>query len=230
MSIIASDVITDALQLIGVYGPADTLSTADANAGIRWMNRMLDSWSNEHLMVPNLELVSFAMTPGVGTYATTLLSSGRPIDVSDVYLVLSNVTYPIELIRNPLNFDMIGLKQIQGVPDRCFYDNDYPTANFNFWMLPNANYTAYVRVFNALGAINLISDNLQLPPGYDMALTTNLAVYLAPLFGVVPTPDLVQNAKETKGVLKRQNVRVGKLKTIFDYAPDPSNTFIYKGF
>ena len=70
----ALDIIIDALQKLGAYAPGETLSDADAQRGLSVMNDMLDTWSNETLMIYCNQQQSIAMVAGQVTAVTVLLS------------------------------------------------------------------------------------------------------------------------------------------------------------
>ena len=45
----AQDIITDSLNILGVYAAGETISDADLEQAFTRLNDMLDSWSNESL-------------------------------------------------------------------------------------------------------------------------------------------------------------------------------------
>ena len=64
----ALDVITDAFELLGIYSPGDSISSADLNRGLSVLNDMMDVWSNESLACFDWVTQTFTMVPGQYQY------------------------------------------------------------------------------------------------------------------------------------------------------------------
>ena len=76
----------------------------------------------------------------------------------------------------------------------------------SFWPIPNAQVNFALYTWTALAQFpDLVSDQ-DFPPGYLKALRYNLAVDLAPEFGVAQVPQTVlMQAVESKGKIKALN-------------------------
>ena len=57
-----------------------------------------------------------------------------------------------------------------------------------------------------------LTTDLYLPTGYRRAFKYNIAVEIAPYFGITPSRDVSRIAMATKRVLKRNNVRIEDLR------------------
>lgn len=234
MAITGQQIVTDALAAVGAYGIADNLDPNDAALVLRRLNRLLDSWANEGLMMFQTPIETFTTVPGTAAYSTTLLSgasAGRPADILDMYLRLSNIDYSIELIDYQ-KFGAIPFKGVLSVPTWCFADPGTTDWTLNFFPIPNAVYTGYVTVVRPLSGTPItLSTVVTLPVGYERAIVDNLAVDIASSFGVQASPVLVASAREARAVLKRAKYIPLEMDTgLGADAGDVSNGFIYQGW
>lgn len=213
----ALDVITDALQLLGVYGAGDTISTADQTLGLQVLNDLLDVWSNESLAAFAILEQTFPVVAGQQAY--TIGSGGninatRPLriieDPGSAFVRDSqNNDYPLEVWPRD-RWNQIGDKSDSGnIPQVIFYDPQYPLGVINLWPVPNmGGYTVFFDSYQQLGNFASVSTTFSFPPGYKRALGLNLAISLKPYFADGQLdPIIVQQAAETKGILKRTNRR-----------------------
>jgi hypothetical protein len=217
----ARDVIQDALEMLQVYAPGETMSDADAERGLGVLNDMLDSWSNESLACYQINQQSVALTVGKATY--TIGTSGgadinltRPLKILDqpgnafVLDSNSNKTWldvlPIDLWGQIPNWSS---SVTANIPNALFYDPAFPLGTLKFSPFPNtAGYTAYWNSEIQLSTFATLSAALSLPPGYKRALGTNLAVEIKPYFltGQLD-PAIISSASISKANIKRTNIR-----------------------
>lgn len=229
MAITGEQLVTDALygaQILGVdqQGPTDN----EAQTMLRRLNRMLDSWANEGLMVYAITSESFAMTAGQAAYSSSLLAS-RPVAIDSIFVRLTDIDYPVQLVDNQY-FDAIPYKATTGIPGACYVDTAFPNMTFNFYPAPYAAFTCFINSRKTFQAAIALATSVTLPPGYEKALVDGLTVEACRTFGREPTADMVRNVIEAKAVLKRTNYKplVAELGFV-DQRPSP-DAFIYKGF
>ena len=230
MAILGATLVSDALYQNGALGQGDVLSDADAQLALRRLNRMLDSWGNENQMVYALVEETFTMTAALGQYSTSLLASGRPIEIMSMFVRLSNIDWDIEFIDYQ-TWGAIAYKPVTSVPQYCYVDTDFPNMTMNFYPTPYAGFTCFVTSRYALTATPVtLTTNLALPPGYDKAVVDCLAVDCAPSFGRQVTPEMQAAAREAKAWLKRTNYIPLTMVTGLEARHDPSNGMIYQGW
>lgn len=219
MTTTALDIITDALRMLGVYAPGETLSDADAEQGLITLNDMMDSWSNESLACIAVLEQHYTLVPGTAAY--TIGSGGtinqtRPLkiikDPGTAYVQDANGNnYPMEVVERD-RWNMIGNRsQVNSnFPTVLFYDPEFPLGILNFFPVPNSGYTAYWDSLLQLSEFSNLQSTLSLPPGYKMAIQSNLALELKPYFldpAAQLDPLLVRKASDSKGNIKRTNIR-----------------------
>lgn len=211
----ALDMITDALFQLRVYAPGEPLTAADSALGLKALNDMLDSWSNETLSCYAILEQSLVMQPGIAAY--TAGAGGdlavRPLKIIDgpgaAYLQDTNQNnYPVNVVPRDV-WNLIGTRQVNSnVPDTLFYDPQFPRGIINVFPVPNINWTLFFDSYLQLNEFTTLFTEVSLPPGYVEAIQTNLAVKLKRYYkNAQLDPDLLMAAREAKGNIKRTNIR-----------------------
>ena len=227
-----SVLIQDAFYGSTIKGQDEVIDNASMQLALRRLQRMMDSFANDDLMIYNTTTDSFTMTPGVAQYLTSLLANGRPVSLDSIYLLLSQINYDVDLIDQQ-KFDAIPFKLTQAIPNQCWYNPGFPDGQFNFYPTPYAAFTCYVvdRIRIVPAAMTLTS-NILLPAGYEKFIVDMLGVDIWPSFkGSAPvSPLLMKLATEAENRLRQTNTTVMEMQTPFDNNSNISNSFIYKGF
>lgn len=209
----ALELIQGALRKIGEFAPGETLPASDSTAALELLNGLLDIWSNEKLAVYNNVENIFTLTPGKNVYTVGTggeINIPRPLRVTNMYTRLtttgSAVDFPCAEISGD-KYTAIGLKSQPGPwPKMAYYNTGYPLAQLYFWPVPNAGGEFHLWTDMVLTTLAL-SDQIQLPQGYYLALQYNLAVILAPEYGTDAQTLLpvAQMAGRLKKILKSTN-------------------------
>jgi hypothetical protein len=216
MTTTAGDIIEDALQLIGVYGPGDQISAADAARGLSVLNDLFDVWSNESLSCYAWTSNSFILIPG--QYAYTIgpggnINAARPLRVSDdsgsAFLTDQDGNRYLMDVVDQMTWNIRTQANVNSnLPDTLLYDPQYPLGIIKVWPTPIDGYTCTFSSYLQLADLSTLTSAFSLPPGYKRAVVTNLAVMLKPYFTNAQIDPLVMNeAMLTKGTVKRTNMR-----------------------
>jgi hypothetical protein len=233
MAITGAQLVTDALLQATILGVDQQLPDAMAQLALRRLNRMKDSWANVSDLIFSTTTDSFTMSPTVPSYSTTLLANGRPTAIDSIWVVLSNISYPVTM-RDQQWFDSITYKPTPAIPNNCYYEPSMPNGTLNFYPTPYAAFTCNVVRVNPLTGPITLTTSLAFPPGYEKALVDSLAVDVFPSFKGSKTPippDLKQAAIQAQMVLKQTNYKALEMRTPFDgSSSDLSNSFPYRGF
>lgn len=221
-------IVEDAFLEANIIGAGEVVSAEDQTLALRNLNRMLESWANENLMIYSTDTDSFLMTPNQADYSTSLLPK-RPVSLYSIYVRLNNIDYPVDIIDQQ-TFQAIPYKLTPAIPSKCFYNASFPNGTFNFYPRPYTAFTCFITSNNVLSGTVTASTQLNLPPGYEDAIVSNLAVRLCGPFEKTPHDALVATATASKAVLKRNNYDPLVMGSVMDKQLDISNAFIYKGF
>jgi hypothetical protein len=175
------------------------------------MNQMIDSWNTERLSVFNTQDQTYNWTLGLITQ--TLGPSGdfvgnRPILLDDSTYFrdpTTNVSYGIKFI-NQQQYDGIAVKTVTSTyPQVMWINMEYPNITMTIYPKPTRVLEWHFISVEELSAPATLSTTLAFPPGYLRAFTYNLAMEIAPEFGVEPSPQVQRIAMTSKRNLKRIN-------------------------
>ena len=213
----AGDIVQDAFELLGVYGPGDTVTAADSSRALSVLNDMMDVWSNESLACFDWVTQTFTLVPNKYQYTVggpgADITGTRPLRVSNApgaaYLLDDNLNkYGIDVL-DQLMWNLVTTAVANSdLPNNLFYDPQYPLGVINIWPTPTTGYVCNFLSYAQLGDFSTLESTFSLPPGYKRAITTNLCLSLKPYFTSAQIdPLIVKEAMETKGTIKRNNMR-----------------------
>lgn len=219
--------VQDALAKRFVLEPNVEADADQLAFGLRWLNRMMESWGAEKPMLYSVNEETFTLVAGTASYSTTELTDGRPASVNYMFNRLSNVDYPCQLVDNQTWAD-VQYKPVNAVPTICWYNDTFPNGTFNFYPRPFGSFECHVFTQRVLtGEITATTDVL-LPPGYEAAIVDNLACYYP--FAVPASADMKRDAKNGMDLLKRANHVSLISKTTIPSSYSISNDFPFSGF
>ncbi len=117
----------------------------------------------------------------------------------------TNVSYGIRFI-NQLQYNNIAVKTVQSTyPQVMFVNNTFPNITLTVYPVPNRVLEFHFISVEPLTNPTGLETALLFPPGYLRAFRYNLALELAPEFGVEPATDVRRIAMVSKRDLKRIN-------------------------
>lgn len=210
MAYSAGDQINRALRLLGVLAEGETASAATSQDALVAMNQMIDSWSIERLSVFCTQDQVFSWP--VGVIKQTLGPTGnfvgnRPVQLQDstYYRAPSGVSYGIKFI-NQDQYNGIAVKTSTSTfPQVIFVNNTFPDVEMYVYPRPTQTLEWHFISVQELTQPALLNTELFFPPGYMRAFAYNLAMEIAPEFGVEPSPQVQRIAMTSKRNLKRIN-------------------------
>lgn len=134
--------------------------------------------------------------------------SQRPILLDDSTYFrdpATNVSYGIKFI-NQLQYNNIAVKTVTSTyPQVMFVNNTFPNITMSVYPVPSKMLEFhFISVQTLLNPASLTTEIL-MPPGYLRAFRYNLALEIAPEYGVQPSPEVRRIAMYSKRNLKRIN-------------------------
>ncbi len=204
----ANAVINPALKLLGVTTQGETPSASESADALAALNAMLDNWSTERLNIFFVYNFTGAIASGTNNYtiaASATWNTPRPIRIVGASIILSSLTHPMEIV------DVAGWASIKekgtlaNVPTKIYYDQAAPTGKIYLWPTPNTISTIDLWLYSALTQFSDLVMNVDFGSGYLRALIYNLAVEVAPQFGSVLRPEVIQVAAESKAAIRMLN-------------------------
>lgn len=210
----AGDQINAALRLLGVLASGEQPEANELSDAILALNQMLDSWSIERLSV--FCTIDNTVTWPAGQATQTIGPSGDfsitpcPVQIDDAtYYNVGNISYPIQMV-NQDQYNSITLKGSTSTLPQIMFANraaNQPNEaiSMTIWPVPTQAIEMHLISVSPLANVSAASDDLIFPPGYLRAFKYNLAVELAPEFGVEPSRTVKAIARDSKRNLKRLN-------------------------
>jgi len=208
------DLITDALEDIGAIAAGEAVDAVNAASCLRVLNRLLGSWAEEELMCYTVDRTTFNLvanqqsyTLGVGgTFNTTY--PVRPAQINLASVIYNGVELPIETMNDEQWQGIVKKDTYSTIPLMVWTNGNYPLNVLYFWPIPTVANQLVLSVWNQTTAYASVNDTVTLPPGYETALVSNLAVLLAPKFGLEASPTIQKLAVMSKQRIKDLNWEV----------------------
>jgi hypothetical protein len=209
----ATDIIKRSLRIIGQLGTGETPDASEAADALTALNAMLGQWSIQRLAV--YEMVTDTLTIAAGTATYTIgpggtWNTGRPIKINTaVVRDDAGTDYSLEPMSS-IEYQGIGIKDTESnYPSRYYYSPGVPLASFTLYPVPTLALSLILTSWRPLAAFATGAANIVLPPGYEDALAYNLAVNLAPEYGIGSVnPIVLKKAVETLSHLKTINEEI----------------------
>ena len=207
----AGDQINRALRLLGVLAEGETPSASVSQDCLTALNQMIDSWNTERLSVFNTQDQMY--TWPAGEITRTLGPSGdfignRPVLLDDATYYRdpgTNVSFGIKFI-NQQQYDGIAVKTVTSTyPQVMWINMEYPNITMTVYPKPTRDLEWHFISVEELSQPATLTTDILFPPGYLRAFTYNLAMEIAPEFGVEPSPQVTRIAMTSKRNLKRIN-------------------------
>lgn len=210
------DLITGSFRLLGVLASGEQPAAAEMQDAFGSLNSMVDSWNLERLMIMAILPQTFSFTAGKKVY--TMGPGGDwdtawPTRIEKVQMNYTSAGSP--MINLPI--EIINLDQYQQftVPDTAstipmwvYPDDSYPLRNLYFYTVPSIVNTVDIFTWSQLTQFVSIDDDIVFPPGYELALRSNLALQLAPEYGIAQiNPIVAAMAQDSKAKIKSFNIK-----------------------
>ena len=206
------DLVTASLRLIGAIAPGESITGAEASDGLASLNRLIDSWSNESLILYADTIEDFNLVAGTDSY--TIGPSGdfntvRPLAYNFAKLKMTNTTpnteYPLR-IATLEEWTLIRQKGLSSnIPNTVFFDVSYPLDTIRLYPVPSTVNKITLYTSKQLSSISSLDASISLPPGFERALVFNFALEIAPEYGKQPSELILKSATESKASIKRTN-------------------------
>jgi hypothetical protein len=204
----ALDIITSAMRKAGILTKTESPSADEAQDGLEMLNDLLESNSNDGLMVYARTLESFPLSGGVSDYTIGVggdFNTIRPVNIVRAYIRIGEIDYPVRVVRDEDYADII-LKDINSIPYYVNFTNGFPLATLKFYPVPSSSWTLYLLTEKQLDTFTL-NEEIILPLGWKRYLKNTLAVELAPEYGVQVPQETVLIASLALAAIKRGAAR-----------------------
>lgn len=211
--------IQDALKAIGVLGAGETAQPEDTADGLSRLNSLIDSLGTQRQTMYKVLRTTQTLTANTASY--TIGSGGaisivRPTIIERAGLIIdTTATTPVEIaisIYTDQAYARDVLKTLTSpLAGGIYYDNGWTAGLGIIYPLPIPTVSTTQLVLYTPQAVTEFADlvtDYTFPPGYQRFLRTNLALEIAPEYGRMPSPLLIEQAADAKADMKRLNHRL----------------------
>lgn len=211
-----NDLVTSALQRLGVLAEGEVANAAQANDGLVALNDLIDQWKAERLNIYQLVTTTFPIVPSQASYTVGTggqINIDRPNFLDHVSFTDTTTTPNVYISVDPLTDDAWTSLAVPGmlgaIPRLYWWQTTYPLGKLWLWPIPTGTtLVGGVDVQSAISEFAALTTTVALPPGYRRMLRSNLALDLAADYGVQPSPSLIKAAQDSLAVVKRSNVKM----------------------
>jgi hypothetical protein len=168
---------------------------------------MLASWSTSSLLVPFRTSISKVLT-GAASYTIGTggdINTTRPMFIDSAFIRQDGLDTPVYVSRDRGEYDRVYHKTLGDDPVLVYLEPTMPLATLYVWPVGDATWTLYLTSRGQLTAFPDTTTSVDLAPGYDLMIHSNLALQIAPMFEAKATPELAKVAKESMIQIKRLN-------------------------
>ncbi len=182
------DVITASLKDLGVLAAGEVPTAQDSADCLDGLNRLIDQWAAERLMIYTETRTTWTIVSGTQTYTVGVggtVNIAWPSYIEHVNFQDTSVTPTLEYQMQPLTDDAwskLPQRTLQSPFPTCWYfDYAFPLANLSLWPVPTSStLQGVIYAPTAVTQFTSTATTISLPPGYWRMLVKNLAAEMAP--------------------------------------------------
>lgn len=221
MTLKVSDILKDALGLIGVIEIDETPSSSDMNLALRVANMMLGRWAAQRFILRSTTTITVPLT--ASKYIYTIAASGADVTAAKPISIFSAFKRDSGNVDDPVQ--VIDLSTYRQLEDRALSTGDViyvaydpgaaqqtvQTGTLYVYGIPSSSETLYVEADVCLTEFVNLTDNITFEPIYYEPLVYNLASrlfrYFNPPAAQLP-PDIAVIANSSLSNIKTLNAPV----------------------
>jgi hypothetical protein len=227
----AATIIRRALATLGKVGAGEPVQADLLTDAFATLQEMVDNWKTQRLLIPQLTRVEYQLLPGVTAITIGpggMIDMETPHDVRFAFMVDTlNPTLERSIpVYNDEAFAQRPYKTLTGLESvtEVYYERTHPRGTLRVPASAAGGTLVLYVLIGLPGFADLTTDYL-LMPGYAKALRYNLALQLAPEYGLQPNGFVFQEAATAIGDIKRLNIRHRILANYFGGAGGGYNIY-----
>jgi len=169
--------IEAALRTLQVYGIGDTIPAQVMTDVAQALNIWVKALCMKGLFLWCVQEVEVPMVAGQAQYPIgPLINKPRPLRILDAYIRYSTGNDVSLTITSRYDYDTLGLKSAQGIPNQLYYDPQLSNGLVTFYNVPfAAGDTVHLVIQRQIEDFNLATDNPDFPQEAFQMLKWGLA-------------------------------------------------------
>lgn len=218
-----STTINDALIEIGVINPIEEATPQDHAFGLRTLNRIIDSYNTQNLIITYLEDIALPL-PISWTNSVTIgngkdINTPAPVHTQGAFFRKGSVDYPLrEMSHN--EWSSLNYKFDVAIPSRYYLQRtDTNDLKIHFDCIPSPDLVLHLMAKmpytgkNSEGNDYLPTDDVNWNYGFEKMLMLRLALELCSTYEINPNATLVGKMTEAENNVETFNYQPSTLKT-----------------
>lgn len=176
-TITRDELVQAALRLLQVYGIGDTIPPQVITDASQALNIWVKALCMKGLFLWCVQEINVPMVAGQASYSIGPLSNQpRPLRILDAYIRYATGNDVSLTITSRYDYDTLGLKTAQGIPNQLFYDPQLNNGVVTFYNVPFASTdTVHLVIQRQVQDFNLATDNPDFPQEAIQMLKWGLA-------------------------------------------------------
>jgi hypothetical protein len=214
------DLLKSSLRAIQVLAPGRTPGPSETTDALTVLNAMLRSWATNRLIVHAIARAEYSV-PAQASYTIGPdgdIDATRPVKIQAAARLSNGEEIPLELFEYTASPSRAGL----------YYNASWPLGTLRIHPAPVEGLTLVLYTQEVFSEITDTEDDVEFPPGYEDAIRYNLAVRLAPEWGRVASPLVIDFARTSLAAI--QSLNLPKPDLSIDLALFPTGGFNRGGF
>lgn len=184
---VAQDVVMEALYLTRVYTPSQPPNQGAVQRGLNLLNYILDSYSQNGVLIPLINDITFELIPGKRTYS---FSKTVPADVEQEMIVQAlncdiwwqDFQYPVEIkAQEQIDFHYI-YNKAQSMPCYVTLNSQALSSSLSFYPIPDKAYECKLRYKSIIPSLQLNQDLTNVPNSSQLLLIYKLGSVLSDFY------------------------------------------------
>lgn len=205
------EILEDALIEIGVLSVGDSLKADDAKFGLRALNRLLQKWNIDELMVFTVNRTEWPLQAGKQAYTIGVggdFNTPRPTRIQMVSVLLpAGQEIPVDILNDQEWRDLVLKTTTSTFPTKMWPTGNVPLNSLYLWPVPTDSTVKLVLyTLGKTESFTTINEDIVFPNGYEEALVTSLAISLASSYQLPVSAALALRASDAKSKIKGLNV------------------------
>lgn len=202
------DLGTLALRKLFVVEGHEVPADEDAARALENTRMLLRTWAVNGIRLWLNEQQSVTLVAGQASYTL----DPRTLEVFDAYRSQGNTDSPMRILTRE-EYNSLPNKTVTGQPYALWPDRRYNSTVITVYPVPQTGTTDTLSLGTKRQILDPVSlgENVEMPPEWSEAIVYNLAVRMAPDFGVEPEPFVVSMAGQLYADLSGQD-REGSVK------------------
>jgi hypothetical protein len=208
------DLIRLALKEINVLAAGESPAPEDEDDAFTILNLMLGTWGNKRHRIFSSVKESFTLVVGQTDYTIGLsgdFDTTRPLHVLQAYIRdASGNDIPVEVLEDRAVFEDIRDKDVSGRPYQLYFERLYNSQQGNILLnrAPQTAETLFLVLWKPFGEFGSKTEDVVMPPGYEEAIYSQLAIRLAPSFGKSVPAELAVKATNAVAAIDSVNLEI----------------------